>query len=436
MLLHAAHCCARATFRHHAFQGTVQKVTLRGTISPSALHSGAYRLNPSSPALVHRAISSVGHTPVMLIKRDPDFPACVLPQKMTDGSVGFDLTCPKEVTIAVGGLEKIPLGFAMRPEAQTDVMSFYPQIKARSSFAAKGVDVLGGVIDRDSNGFLFVVMENRSQATVHIEVGERFAQTVFLQYCHGVQFHEVDELPVTERGEGGFGSTGRSSLSQVTSTQEASMLGREAPHPGEHIHARVAQLEARVQSISEGQKLTQDHLQAVSEATSAAVQNLRDLTEATSAAVYNLQVLAKNLEAQSATQVKHQELVDQRLEHLTSKVDAAIELQRGTAAAVAVAQSSLADQQQQTIKLKEELNELDWKFVEYLQHRRPKAVANLVRTRATFVETQLVDMYYGRRFVSWLKQQGLAWKNSDSAQQAVETGMAHIQRRRQGILIT
>ncbi|MDD2943378.1 MAG: dUTP diphosphatase [bacterium] len=85
-------------------------------------------------------------------------------------------------------------------------------IKDRSSVALKGVTTLAGVIDSSYRGEVKIVAINLSQDIVSFKAGERIAQCVVLPHYAGgeVQFvGSLDELGETERGAGGFGSTGR-----------------------------------------------------------------------------------------------------------------------------------------------------------------------------------------------------------------------------------
>lgn len=81
-------------------------------------------------------------------------------------------------------------------------------IKGRSGLASKGICVLGGVIDSDYRGEWKVILANCGQDIVTFEQGDRIAQVVF-QETIDVETYDVLHLPESERGEQGFGSTGR-----------------------------------------------------------------------------------------------------------------------------------------------------------------------------------------------------------------------------------
>jgi len=81
-------------------------------------------------------------------------------------------------------------------------------IKDRSSMGAKGIHVLGGVIDEDYRGEVMVVLLNTSSKVYVINTGDRIAQMVVLA-APWFEAKQVDELNTTVRGKGGFGSSGK-----------------------------------------------------------------------------------------------------------------------------------------------------------------------------------------------------------------------------------
>ena len=122
-------------------------------------------------------------------------------------SAGADLyaLCESAVTIAAGKTEFIHTGISLEiPEGVVGL------IYARSGMACKrGVAPANkvGVIDSDYRGEIIVCLHNHSESDVVIENGERVAQMVFAPYFTA-EFTESASLSDTERGEGGFGSTG------------------------------------------------------------------------------------------------------------------------------------------------------------------------------------------------------------------------------------
>ena len=132
-----------------------------------------------------------------------------MPTYATEGSAGLDLRACVEVpmTLEPGQTELIPTGMAIYIEDP----SLCAMILPRSGLGHKHGLVLGnlvGLIDSDYQGQLFVSCWNRGDTTFTIEPGERIAQLVLVPVVQG-DFEIVDEFTATDRGEGGFGSSGR-----------------------------------------------------------------------------------------------------------------------------------------------------------------------------------------------------------------------------------
>jgi dUTP pyrophosphatase len=134
-----------------------------------------------------------------------DFP---LPQYATDGSAGIDLRACVDAAIELkpGDTQLIPSGIAIYLADPTLAAIVLP----RSGLGHKHGIVLGnlvGLIDSDYQGQVFVSCWNRGQTTFTIQPGERIAQLVVVPVVQ-VEFEVVDEFVATERGAGGFGSSG------------------------------------------------------------------------------------------------------------------------------------------------------------------------------------------------------------------------------------
>lgn len=132
-----------------------------------------------------------------------------LPAYATEGSAGLDLrACLDEaLTLAPGQTELIPTGLAIHIEDPNLCAMILP----RSGLGHKHGIVLGnlvGLIDSDYQGQLFVSCWNRGQTTFTIEPGERIAQMVLVPVVQA-EFEIVDEFGDSDRGAGGFGSSGR-----------------------------------------------------------------------------------------------------------------------------------------------------------------------------------------------------------------------------------
>ena len=130
-----------------------------------------------------------------------------LPAYETPLSAGVDLRANIDEQIVLKPLERalVKTGlFIALPEG------FEAQVRPRSGLAyKKGITVLNspGTIDADYRGEIGVILVNLSNEDFVVEDGERIAQMVVAK-CEQAEFIEVNELSETERGEGGFGSTG------------------------------------------------------------------------------------------------------------------------------------------------------------------------------------------------------------------------------------
>ena len=133
----------------------------------------------------------------------------VVPKRATEFSAGADLyACIDEpVTIAPSGLAKIPTGIAIElPRGDFAAFLF-----ARSGLGVKhGITLSNsvGVVDSDYRGEIYVGLCNVSDKPYTIQPNERIAQMVVMPVVLA-DFIQADELSDTQRGEGGFGSSGR-----------------------------------------------------------------------------------------------------------------------------------------------------------------------------------------------------------------------------------
>jgi len=132
-----------------------------------------------------------------------------LPEYATAGSAGLDLRACLDapLTLEPGQTSLVATGMAIH----IGDPGLAAMILPRSGLGHKHGIVLGnlvGLIDSDYQGQLFVSVWNRGQSAFTIEVGERLAQLVFVPVVQ-VRFEVVDEFLTSQRGSGGFGSTGR-----------------------------------------------------------------------------------------------------------------------------------------------------------------------------------------------------------------------------------
>ena len=130
------------------------------------------------------------------------------PAYATEKSAGVDLKANIDEPVTLGPLERtmVPTGLFIALPDGTEA-----QVRTRSGLSAKhGISVLNspGTIDADYRGEIKVILVNLSNEPFVINPGERIAQMVVARY-EQVEWDEVEVLDETERGAGGFGSTGR-----------------------------------------------------------------------------------------------------------------------------------------------------------------------------------------------------------------------------------
>ncbi|GLO59617.1 deoxyuridine 5'-triphosphate nucleotidohydrolase [Vibrio sp. MACH09] len=132
-----------------------------------------------------------------------------LPAYATDGSAGLDLRAclDQPLTVEPGETHLVPTGLAIHIADPTLAATILP----RSGLGHKHGIVLGnlvGLIDSDYQGQLMVSVWNRGTSTFVIEPGDRIAQLVFVPVVQA-EFNIVTDFDETERGEGGFGHSGK-----------------------------------------------------------------------------------------------------------------------------------------------------------------------------------------------------------------------------------
>jgi dUTP pyrophosphatase len=130
-----------------------------------------------------------------------------LPQYETKGSAGMDLRANIEASITIKPLERAMVATGLSI-ALPD--GYEAQVRPRSGLAAKkGVTVINtpGTIDADYRGEIKVILVNLSNEDFVIKDGERVAQMVIARF-NQISWEPTDSLEETERGSGGFGSTG------------------------------------------------------------------------------------------------------------------------------------------------------------------------------------------------------------------------------------
>ncbi|MFZ5353769.1 MAG: dUTP diphosphatase [Bacillota bacterium] len=131
-----------------------------------------------------------------------------LPSYATEGSAGMDLCAciDEEVVVRAGQIVKIPTGIAMQIQSKYIGGFIFP----RSGLSSKhGISLINcvGVLDSDYTGEIICPVVNHSSEDYCIKPGDRIAQIVFMP-VYAAKLTVTDELSETDRGSGGFGSTG------------------------------------------------------------------------------------------------------------------------------------------------------------------------------------------------------------------------------------
>lgn len=144
-------------------------------------------------------------TPRVLVRRlRPD---AIVPRYMTAHAAGMDVhaALAEPMAIEPGAIARVATGLAL-----AIAPGFEGQVRPRSGLARDhGITVANapGTIDADYRGEVVVLLVNLGRQTVQIQPGDRIAQLVIAPVARA-ELVDVDELPATARGDGGFGSTG------------------------------------------------------------------------------------------------------------------------------------------------------------------------------------------------------------------------------------
>jgi dUTP pyrophosphatase len=140
------------------------------------------------------------------LKRLPHGEGLPLPAYATEHAAGLDVVAAESLTLPPGGRHAVATGFAIAIPEGHEV-----QVRPRSGLALKhGITCLNtpGTIDADYRGEVKVILANLGDAPFDVVRGERIAQLVPAPVLKA-RFSEVDDLDETQRGAGGFGSTGQ-----------------------------------------------------------------------------------------------------------------------------------------------------------------------------------------------------------------------------------
>lgn len=139
------------------------------------------------------------------IMRLPHGEGLALPAYATDGAAGMDVLAAEDVIVPPGGRHAVATGYALAIPPGFEV-----QVRPRSGLALKhGITVPNtpGTINSDYRGEVKVILINHGTEDFAIQRGDRIAQLVLAPVVQA-RWNVVDQLDVTDRGAGGFGSTG------------------------------------------------------------------------------------------------------------------------------------------------------------------------------------------------------------------------------------
>lgn len=146
------------------------------------------------------------------VKRLEHFPGLELPHYATEGAAGMDVLSAEDVALAPGERWPVATGIAVAIPPGYEI-----QVRPRSGLALKhGISVPNtpGTIDSDYRGELKVILINHGREPYTVRRGDRIAQLVLSPVVRA-SWLKVDELDETQRGEGGFGSTGTAAISPI-----------------------------------------------------------------------------------------------------------------------------------------------------------------------------------------------------------------------------
>lgn len=125
-----------------------------------------------------------------------------IPKKADPGCAGYDVFSTVTVDIQPWTRQLVNLG--IKAEISEN---YYLRIAPRSGYSVRGIDIGAGVVDSSYRGEIKVLVINNSDSVFHVETGCKIAQLI-LERCSNAEVEDCDVLSETERGNGGFGSSG------------------------------------------------------------------------------------------------------------------------------------------------------------------------------------------------------------------------------------
>ena len=162
------------------------------------------RLNDEFLVAAFDKIPKVDDSDYVKVKLSPNINKTYMPTYSTKGAAGADLYASESVTLQPNERKLIKTGVSIElPEGHLCYV-----MGCSGNTIKKGLHVALGLVDEDYRGEIGVMAFNQSDEAISFAKGDRVAQMVILPYPK-VEFLEVDELSDTERGTGGYGSTGK-----------------------------------------------------------------------------------------------------------------------------------------------------------------------------------------------------------------------------------
>lgn len=148
----------------------------------------------------------------VMFKIDKTKPHAKMPKANRKGDVGYDIVAAEDVTIPPGEIRKVPTGVYLANMPLTlQGASAFIKIEGRSGMALDGVFPVGGIIDPTYRGEIMGVLFNSSKEPYEIKAGDRIAQMLLYSVytADDVKFVETNKISETNRGDKGFGSSGK-----------------------------------------------------------------------------------------------------------------------------------------------------------------------------------------------------------------------------------
>ena len=130
------------------------------------------------------------------------------------GDVGLDIRTIEDKVIPAGKTVKLRTGLVLARAPESSMGPLFMKIEDRSSMALKGLTTHGGIIDPNYRGEFHVILHNSTDQDYEVKEGDKVAQAIMYPAAFNFQWaylscEEVDEVEESNRGAGGFGSTGR-----------------------------------------------------------------------------------------------------------------------------------------------------------------------------------------------------------------------------------